>query len=88
MKPPKRRHRFTIDLHADNLKGIAHALGEIRHRVREAIHSDHPITTVATGGYGNGWHLEHVEDESVTPESYEAALNEWLEQDRKEADNG
>lgn len=83
MKPPKRRHRFTVDLHADDLEGVRHVLEEITFRVSQAIHGDHPITTITSGGYSNAWHVEHTVDESVTPESYKEALNAWLEQDRK-----
>lgn len=73
MKPPVRRHRIKLDLHADTVDDLIEALGEIQIRLVQHKAGD-TLNGLCSGGCSSGFSLEHHEDPTMDSKRYEAAL--------------
>ena len=81
MKAPTRRHRMTLDLQADSIEELIHAIEEIQHRLIEHKHG-RPLTVLTSGGCGAGYHIEHTVDEAQTAEQYREQLQAYVRRER------
>lgn len=77
---PRRRYRLVLDLHADDLNALCHALLSL------AFDIEHDGITVRTsGGYSDGSQAELTDyGPGVTHDRYIAELDEWWRQRRQE----
>jgi hypothetical protein len=71
-KPPKRRCDLTIDLHADEMDILLRDLDAIVSNIKNGC------TASVGGGYTSGEAWELTVDESITHDSYEEALEKYL----------
>lgn len=74
--PPRRRHEVRISIGADTWDEAKRVLEDILSSMDE-----HPDGRMSGGsfGYASGHDVEATVDESVTHDSYHAALKAWLE---------
>ncbi len=71
---PKRRLRLRLDLGADDLGELAHALAVIGNDLE---HEGIERRKITSGGYASGWHLVLTCDGDTDHDSFVAALDEW-----------
>lgn len=71
---PKRKHRITIDLQADDLLSLYLELEEISFRLRTES-----MTNSVSGGVHTGHIVTYEFDESMTHDTYVQKLNEYIE---------
>lgn len=69
---PRRRHRLTLDLQADNEQEMVRSLEYIAYLLDTG-----QLTKGCSGGVHSGWTYEYSVDESVTHESYFQAIRAW-----------
>jgi len=71
---PRRAVRLTLQLDADTIRDLAHALEQIAMRVERD-----EMTTGCSGGYTSGYSYELLQDPEQTHDGYFAQLREHLE---------
>jgi hypothetical protein len=74
-KKPRRRVLLTLKLGADNREEMIHALEQIALEMRRG----YLMGEAAGGGYSSGYWLKVTEDETVTHDTYFAAINAMIE---------
>lgn len=77
--PERRRVRMVLDLHADDWDELTAALDGVQVRIAEAKMRGEATVGITSGGYSSGFRLDIDEDESVTGDSYRAALKAYCE---------
>jgi hypothetical protein len=78
-RPLRRRVAVLLQLGADSWEDVERAFTDMATRV--ALGEMRGVCT--SGGYSWGFHYEASEDESVTHDSYFAALTAWLDRERE-----
>lgn len=76
MDKPRRRVVVDIKLEGDDWDEIQRALHQLR---TEIAMSGSLSTSSVSGGYGSGWIVTSNEDDSITHDSWAAALDAYLE---------
>lgn len=83
-EPPKRRLHLTLDLGADDLDEVYHALRSIADDLDREQREQRDWTS---GGSGSGWHLTlEVTDPAMNAERFYEALKAWSDARREAAD--
>lgn len=78
---PKRRVEFKLEVSADSIDELVSYLRNLAFEIQRGTR------TGVSGGYSTGAVYQTVEDESITHESWEKVLNEYLDtldEDKKE----
>jgi len=72
------RRRIVVDIHlgADSWDAMVAALGQIHFELSTREGGEQPLR-ITTGGCNVGWSIDGTVDESVTQDSYFAAIEEW-----------
>lgn len=74
---PRRRVKLNLDVEADSIKDLFDTLEDIARRV----YAD-DLTKGFSAGYQSSYSYELSEDESITHESWEAAVAEFVKRKR------
>lgn len=78
MEAPKRRYQMELKLGADDLKALRSAINSILFDL-DRYPEDTPYESVS-GGYDSGYSIKINVDTTITHESWEKVLNEYLEE--------
>ncbi len=84
--PPRSPVELRLSIGAESRLRCAQVLEDLADRIRHGENHHHPIGPSSVwGGAGSHGHHELSVDESITPEAYEARLQQWAERRREAA---
>lgn len=78
---PRRAYVLTLEIGADSRDELCAALRQLEFQV----HADQ-LTSGVSGGPGSGYTYNLIVDESITHDSYFAAVDAWLDEQKEAKD--